>query len=208
MHTGSDDYKLFRLNILMGMMGFQKHIDFFHTSKSKAAEKLVYVDVDGNSASFVLDWTRSSISVVFNRTFARTWDSLDAFLAEIASFIILWLDHPDNKPSTLQDKIPKRSIGATEIIQDLRSGMSGSNIMEKHGLNADQMEIVLAQMVDRGIVMEYELVEFRSRLADVDIKEYICLECRGIQFARLDRCPTCGGAMKGIRRHYKNSGKI
>jgi uncharacterized protein (DUF433 family) len=59
---------------------------------------------------------------------------------------------------------PTRKLSATNIVKDLRSGMSDQDLKAKYSITDQQMEKILGKIVDAGMMSEMELFE-RSTLS-------------------------------------------
>jgi hypothetical protein len=199
----SEEIQLFKLNIIMGLLGFQKDLDcFVPINKAELPDSLLYLDVAGNNIAFAFDWTSPKITASFNKSPERTWPRFELLLQEIASCVNEWTQQSE-PTSVAEDQAPKaRIIKARDILRDLRSGLDGDSILDKYKISIDTIEDVLVKLGKQGLVLQDEVVAFKSRLSEVQVKEYMCLKCSQIQFAKLNCCPYCGGKMRGITRTY------
>ena len=131
MNGDSDDHRLFKLNMLMGILGFHKHPDHFNAPFSKPSEHIIYLDVNGNGVDFRFNWAKERVSVVFNRLFTKSWSTFDDLLPEISECVNEWMMRPDNCPVTSQSVKPRRSIKAADIVRDIRHGLERNSVRHK-----------------------------------------------------------------------------
>jgi hypothetical protein len=205
MPGNSEEILLFKLNVTMGLLGFQKDLDcFVPLNKAALPESLLYLDVAGNKIAFAFDWKSPNISVSFNKSVDLAWTRFELLLQEITSRVNEWTQQADATSVTeTEDQAPKaRIIKARDILRDLRLGLDGDAILGKYKISIDTIEDVLVKLGKQGLVLPDEVVAFKSRLSEVQVKEYMCLKCNQIQFAKLNCCPYCGGKMRGITREY------
>ena len=202
MLNNSEAIHLFKLNIMMGLLGFQKDLDCFVPFSAGLPENLLFVDVAGNSIAFSFDRVSSKITVCFNETTSRDWTGFERLLTEISGYVNLWKQQSVVTPTTGDQFSKARIIKARDILRDLRLGLDGASILAKYRISIDTVENVLLKLGKQGLVLPDEVVGFKSRLAEVQVKEYMCLKCNQTQFAKLNCCPYCGGKMRGITREY------
>ncbi len=65
-------------------------------------------------------------------------------------------------------KSPIRKIKASVLVKDLEARLNDYQVMEKHGLTADQLEYLFHKMVDAGLITR-QLLETRASLAETNI---------------------------------------
>ena len=82
--------------------------------------------------------------------------------------------------------VQKRKISAKAVLNDLHNGFSDTQLMERHGLNAVQLQYVLRRLVEAGLMTHLELYE-RTSLTDSDLFRAFSEEPHEIL-----RCPDCG----------------
>ncbi len=61
-----------------------------------------------------------------------------------------------------------RKISARQILGDVRLGLNDMELMNKYGLTSKQLEEILRQLVEVGVITHMELYE-RTRLSDTQI---------------------------------------
>ncbi len=83
---------------------------------------------------------------------------------------------------------PSHKIKAIDVIRDIRAGMGGSEIMDKYGLSSEQLQTVLAQLLDQRQIITTQIVEdIKAGLTDDDLMERYSLSPEGLRitFAKL-----------------------
>ncbi len=63
---------------------------------------------------------------------------------------------------------PKRKIKTRNLVEDIKAGVNDSQLMQKYELAANQLEYMLARLLDSGKVTEQQLEE-RISLSDTSI---------------------------------------
>ncbi len=63
---------------------------------------------------------------------------------------------------------PIRKIKASVLVKDLEAKMNDFQVMQKHGLNAEQLEYLFHKMVQAGLIKR-QLLESRTSLAETNI---------------------------------------
>jgi hypothetical protein len=87
----------------------------------------------------------------------------------------------------------KRTINATELVNDVRSGMSDTALIEKYKLSARGLESVFAKLVEAGLIEQSDLdarMDMSQRTVALDV--YRCPACDMAQYFKFDICPQCG----------------
>lgn len=89
--------------------------------------------------------------------------------------------------------MPKRTIDAREILKDIKSGLSDSELMEKYSLSARGLQSLFQKLQSANLVSREEL-EDRAPLTErtVTLDVFRCPSCGYPQFSRFDECPQCG----------------
>jgi hypothetical protein len=82
--------------------------------------------------------------------------------------------------------VQKRKISAKTVLGDLHKGLNDTQLMERHGLNAVQLQYVFRRLVGAGLMTHLEFYERRG-LTDSDLFRAFSDEPHEIL-----RCPDCG----------------
>ncbi len=80
-----------------------------------------------------------------------------------------------------------------EVLTDVRTGMSDSEIMSKYRVSARGLESIFNKLMDAGVIDQKELdsrVDLSERTVALDL--YKCPACGMGQFFPFDVCPQCG----------------
>jgi hypothetical protein len=87
----------------------------------------------------------------------------------------------------------KRSISASDIVSDLRSGCNDNDIMQRYRLSARALESIFAKLVEAGLILQSEL-DSRLDLSQksVALEVHRCPACDSVQLDKFDECPLCG----------------
>jgi hypothetical protein len=72
----------------------------------------------------------------------------------------------------------KRTINGREFAQDIRSGMSDSELSQKYGLTCSDLDRVLGYLVDAGLITSEQL-ETRQLIADSQVIRAFVESCEG-----------------------------
>jgi hypothetical protein len=86
--------------------------------------------------------------------------------------------------------VRKRKISAKAVLNDLHNGLSDTQLMERHELNAVQLQYVFRRMFGAGLMTHLELYE-RSSLTDSDLFRAFSDEP-----VEILRCPDCGQPLR------------
>lgn len=62
----------------------------------------------------------------------------------------------------------KRKIKANDLVIDIKAGLSDPQLMNRYDINSRQLEYLLHQLVDKGVVSQSQ-IEARAKLADTSI---------------------------------------
>ena len=196
--------KLIILNRTMAYLGFQKQLDHYSSTEDSLPHRIEYADVPGNTVSFdfQLEPTGTIISrICFNGTTSRTWNDFKSLVDEIPTTVESWLT-VENKPKILGHsmvrKSANRSLRAKDILSDLKDGMDDDSIMAKYGLTPRGVANLLDKLVWEGLLTEEDLEKRKAMGATVTLPLYKCIVCSELQFARLSKCPHCGGKMSPV----------
>jgi len=87
----------------------------------------------------------------------------------------------------------KRSISASEIISDLRSGYNDNDLIEKYRLSARALESIFGKLVQAGLLAQPELdarLDVSQRTVALEV--FRCPSCDTVQLTKFDECPLCG----------------
>jgi hypothetical protein len=79
----------------------------------------------------------------------------------------------------------KFKISAREIISDVKSGLSDSELESKYNISPDALQYVLRRLVDAGLITQLELYE-RTTLTKSDVLRALAAE------EHVFKCPICG----------------
>ena len=83
----------------------------------------------------------------------------------------------------------KRNLSAQSIVQDIRSGLTDSQLEEKYRIKPDAVPFLMRRLVDAGLMTDLEMYE-RKSLSESDLMRAF----KGIDEAIL-RCPVCGNRL-------------
>ncbi len=94
----------------------------------------------------------------------------------------------------------KRTIKVKDFLDDFRSGMIDSEILEKYHLTQGGLDKFYSMLIERGILEHQELEDHYSRdgsmetaaKCDSEKSSYICPCCLISQETMFDICPNCG----------------
>lgn len=187
----------------MSWLGFQKGLDAFETpSDNGMPTGLVYTDLAGNTVEFHFGKgeERQLTTARFNARATQSWPSLEETCEAISETIAKWLNEPSSQtPLPLQDAPVKKTVKAVSILRKLRAGVDQAVLLKEYGLTQKALENILLRLVQENVLELDEMVTLRSRVVEVKIKRYVCMNCGENQFARLEACPLCGGIMRGVK---------
>ncbi len=87
----------------------------------------------------------------------------------------------------------RRNINANKAVEDIRSGYSDMDLMEKYKLSARGLHSLFGKLVKAGVLEQKEL-DSRGPLSErtVRIELYTCPSCKMPQFSPFTECPQCG----------------
>ncbi len=194
---------LVRLNSIMGSLGFHKGLDSFETALDAGIPHgLVYTDLDGNTVElhFGEEGERLPTIARFNAGSRLSWPSVEEACDAMTEAVRNWLNGaPPQAPLSLQQPPVKKTVKAASVLRKLRAGVDQAVLLKEYGLTQKALENILHRLVQEGVLEIDEMVTLRSRVVEVKIKRYICMNCGENQFARLESCPLCGGMMKGVK---------
>ena len=91
----------------------------------------------------------------------------------------------------------KRKITAREVLKDIRSGASDSELMKKYSLSAQGLQSIFDKLLRAGVITKTEIEErvpMSERTADLG---FICPACGNIQNKEFITCPRCGFEVLG-----------
>jgi hypothetical protein len=199
--------KLIILNRTMASLGFHKRLDHYRPVEDPFPQRIEYTDVPGNTVlcDFHQDPTGTkTLRISFNGTSSRTWNDFKSFVDEISTTLKSWMTG-ESKPRilgrSLARKLKNRSLKAKDILNDLRAGMDDALLMEKYGLTPRGIANLLDKLVSQGLLSPEEIEVVKVKDPDVSLPVYKCSVCSELQFARLSRCPHCGGNMFSTSTH-------
>ncbi len=94
----------------------------------------------------------------------------------------------------------KRKVSAREILSDIRSGMDGSQLRNKHRLSERSLESVYRKLVAAGALTEKEILNLGRSGKPVDepsprepqSSRWQCPACGVAQASEMAECPACG----------------
>jgi flagellar biosynthesis GTPase FlhF len=94
--------------------------------------------------------------------------------------------------------MPKRQLSSREILQDIRSGMDDTALMEKYGLSARELQEAFKKIIAAGELKQDEL-DSRGSAAERNINTtWKCPACEKEQPREFDECPVCGVVVKKL----------
>jgi len=98
----------------------------------------------------------------------------------------------------------KRSISASEIISDLRSGYNDNDLIEKYRLSARALESIFGKLVQAGLLAQSELdarLDVSQRTVALEV--FRCPSCDTVQLTKFDECPLCGVVLAKFKPKLK-----
>jgi hypothetical protein len=86
----------------------------------------------------------------------------------------------------------RKTVNAKQAANDIRSGMTNAELMEKYGLSAKGLQVLLTKLVDVGHLQQSDL-EARTPAPDTSVRiAWKCPSCGSPQTRAYDECPNCG----------------
>lgn len=84
----------------------------------------------------------------------------------------------------------KRSISAKQLLEDIRSGMDGGRLKQKHGLSDGSLEKLLRKLASAGLLTE-------TQMQSLLVSATPCVEApqKAPRPATREKCPACGAAL-------------
>lgn len=88
--------------------------------------------------------------------------------------------------------MPKRKIDAREVLKDIKSAMSDSDLMEKYSLSARGLQSLFQKLQSANLITQEDLND-RTPLTErtVTLDVFRCPSCGFPQFAKFEECPQC-----------------
>ncbi len=86
----------------------------------------------------------------------------------------------------------KRQLNAREILQDIRSGMDDTPLMEKYNLSAQGLHSAFNKLIAAGVLKRAELDQRTRPSAEAAKTAWKCPACGKPQFREDEECPDCG----------------
>ena len=84
----------------------------------------------------------------------------------------------------------KPKIDAKQALQDIRSGMTDAQLMDKYNISARGLESLLKKLVQAGVLLQSEIDDRHPlRTTSVDIAIFRCPACGMPQFSEFADCP-------------------
>ena len=82
---------------------------------------------------------------------------LQSIFAKLISIKAITQNEVDSRPAAYSDTVVIREIKASELVQEIRAGMSDFDLLEKYGLSAKGLEKAFRMLVEAGAVNAEEL---------------------------------------------------
>jgi uncharacterized protein (DUF433 family) len=101
------------------------------------------------------------------------------------------------------ERVP-RKIRAKEVVRDITAGVTDPQLMDKYELTPDQLEFLLQQLLNKGLVTQ-ELLDSRLRLSDTAITKAFVDVQQSIQ--ELDESDAPAGTSQEPAPSPKGKGK-
>ena len=210
------DEGLSKLNDVMGQFGFRKALDRAVSSRElRQLHGIRYADQNGNviDVNFALRVSKQGsgimIQVSFNKNRMRAWPSFETLLDGLPVTVNEWLEdnshEQDAVPATPTVIVPsgprsRRRIGFKQILTDLKSGMSDSELMDKFGLSHRGLLSLISKLLWDGLITQEDLAIRKSLARTIFMPVLRCRLCKEIQFEKVTQCPRCGGPMKVVNK--------
>jgi len=86
----------------------------------------------------------------------------------------------------------KKKVRAKDLIEDLRSGLTDSEIQEKHGLTKQQMQNVFSRLLQMGALTQFDLEQRTPKPVAKEEALTKCKACGKSYSDDLAQCPECG----------------
>lgn len=86
----------------------------------------------------------------------------------------------------------RRHISSTELVADVKAGLSDSALMEKYQLSEEALQHLFTELVSRGRLKESELDSRHSSQAEVLEEMRTCPACAKRYAGSSEECPACG----------------
>ena len=111
----------------------------------------------------------------------------------------------------MNDK-PKTRIKASQIVSDIRSGVSEPELKQKYGLSDKSLEQVLGKLAAAGLLTDIEIQKWNKPHENYDpgprpevrIPQWRCPSCNAPQPEEKDECPVCGVVIKKLLSHREH----
>ncbi len=111
----------------------------------------------------------------------------------------------------MSDK-PKTKIKASEIVSDIRSGMSEPELKQKYGLRQKSLEQALGKLSAAGLLTDIEIQKWNKSNENYDLRprpevripQWRCPSCNAPQPEEKDECPVCGVVIKKLLSHREH----
>lgn len=85
-----------------------------------------------------------------------------------------------------------RHFSAHELVEMIRSRATYTDLAEKYGLTAHQLDQVLAKLVEKGLIRPEELPEKNATPIVNSQQFFTCPRCGASHSYKFDECPNCG----------------
>lgn len=94
----------------------------------------------------------------------------------------------------------KRRISGKKLLEDIRSGMDDAGLMEKYGISAKGILMLMSKLVTAGVLTPEELAARRSLAKTLYFPIFKCPGCGEIQYTKSEFCPNCGVLMTQLNK--------
>lgn len=82
-------------------------------------------------------------------------------------------------------------IKSRDFVEDVRAGLTESDLMKKHGLSEKQLSIVYERLLDAGMLTSGDL-EHQPQFEATVVVASTCVACGALKFVDSGACPKCG----------------
>lgn len=86
----------------------------------------------------------------------------------------------------------KKSVKASEVLKDIKAGMTDAALMEKYGLTEKGLESLFRKLLDGGLLKQSELDNRKALLEKAIELAWECPACGKPQSKAFDECRECG----------------
>lgn len=87
--------------------------------------------------------------------------------------------------------MPKRTLNAKDVLDDIKAGLDNAALMGKYQLSEKGLESLFKKLKDGGVLKQEELEERTPKPEKAAETAWICPICGNPQNTHYDKCPEC-----------------